>query len=208
MHPWGWHHHHGYYRRGGSRLLWFAIGAGTAAWYIRSKEMREQSGGWGCTWRHRRELESLRQAGAGIDPPPSTRSANTEGDRWVWRAHTHWGGPAHNPETSFTPPEKAEQHQQAAKMRANAEARSASEETRYMAQAEALMSPTPGIPAPVDWEAVKRERWVDERAKAASSVPPEWMEEAERLKAFGKQAEEKVRIASSWSWTGVDTRGQ
>lgn len=191
MHPC----YHGYYRRGGSRLLWFAIGAGTAAWYIRSKEIREQSGGWGCTWRHRRELESLRQAGAGIEPSPA--SSSTEADRWVWRAHGHWGGPVHPSEPSHLQQEKVEQHHQAAKMRANAEAQSASEEARKMAQAEALMSPTPGIPAPVDWEAVKREHWAEERAKATASVPPEWAEEAERLKAFGKQAEEKVKPSSS-----------
>jgi hypothetical protein len=69
MHPWasGWHHHH---HRGGRRVVWFALGAVAATWYHHAKERRDVQGGWGCTWRHRRELEALRAAGTG-EPAPA-----------------------------------------------------------------------------------------------------------------------------------------
>jgi hypothetical protein len=79
MHGWGSYHH---YHRGGSRILWFILGASAASWHYHSKEAREREGGWGCTWRHRRELEALRAAGAGESAPP-------ELERWAWQAK--WG---------------------------------------------------------------------------------------------------------------------
>lgn len=57
------HGMHHCYRRGGSRLLWFAIGSIATTWFIKSRDASHR-GGWGCTFQHRRELEAVHRSAA------------------------------------------------------------------------------------------------------------------------------------------------
>jgi hypothetical protein len=188
MHPWGAYHH--YHRRGGSRFIWFTLGFGAAAWYYHVKEETNKQGGWGCTWKHRRELEALRQAGAGMDPPmmipapqqPLLSSPSSPPvQEWGWHGQSRWGS---------TPAPAAQIQMEEARKAAEV----AQIQAREIMRAEAAMSSTPEAPSPTDWEAVKRERWAEHRAKVAAMTAEveEWAGEKQQLRALGKQAEEKV----------------
>jgi hypothetical protein len=155
MHPWGWHHH---YHRGGRRLVWFAFGAAAATWWHHAKTRTEAQGGFGCTWRHRRELEALRAAGSGEAPPP-------ELERWAWQfKHAPLPPPPQHARSVIAPVDPS------------------TSDTPTPASA-------PNMSAH-DWEAVRRERWARENARAAT----EWDEEKERMREFAQRAEEKVRV--------------
>jgi hypothetical protein len=163
-HP-GWH---GGYRRGGSRILWFALGAVAATWHFKAKEHTHRDG-FGCTWQHRRELEALRAAGAGEAPPRELEAlrASPSPERERWRFSARWGQPA--ADTSLPPPSALEP----------------------LAVPSASASLPPAF---ADLNKFQQEGWTREDAiKAAEAAADRWAAEQERLHQLTKQAEEKVR---------------
>jgi hypothetical protein len=109
-HPPHWHHWHAYnwrlyqrpYRFGfGRRLVWFALGAGAATWYMR-KHQDNYNGidsGWGChsSSRRRREIEAGEAA-----PAEGTRTALDAYARHN-EHHRHWGFDRHYPPPASAP---------------------------------------------------------------------------------------------------------